>query len=207
MTDLQRMTRFAQNRAGTNNKFYEVEARELEDGKGQWIFRWGRIGTTGQSKTGQCHSYNGAVFICNEQFEKKESRGYEEANAMEALAAAVQDVEERKNNGHPPVEIEVPCFHAGKSEERCKAFAEKYLAKLNLIRGSRWDLGDTKYRNQIEAMLKGYCAEYARMLKTNAHGHLARNSNADTAFRIFFGDLVDNAKISVYGYFEGVGVR
>lgn len=204
MTELRRMTRYAHMRKGTNNKFYEVEVQEHDDGPDEMIFRWGRIGTAGQSKT-STGAYDFLVSVANQQFETKLKKGYEEANAMEALAAAAQiDLTERQNRGLDPVEIEIPCFHAGKSEKRCQEFAQKYLDKLNLIRASRWDLGD-KYSKQIEALLKSYCSEWRRIRRTKAHGHLAENALAHTAFRLFFAAMKDNTKCYVCGYFEGVG--
>jgi hypothetical protein len=94
------------------------------------------------------------------------------------------------------------CF--GGPGTRREQFAKKGLAKLNLVRKSKWDLGD-RYNKQIETILKGYCAEWQRICKTKAHGHLRDNAAAHTAFRIFFSDLKDNAGTYVYGYFEGVG--
>ena len=123
---------------------------------------------------------------------------------MEALAAAFTKVEERKNNGLEPVEIDIPCFHAGKSEKRCREFAQKFLSKLNLIRGSRWDL-DKEYNKQIRDMLASYCKEWQRICRTKAHGHLADNSNAQTAFKIFFNALKDDTKTYVYGRYAGIG--
>ena len=99
----------------------------------------------------------------------------------------------------------MPNFHAGKSEKRCQQFAAKYLAKLNLLRTSRWDLGDA-YRKQVKAMLQSYCKEWQRICRSKAHGHLGDNANAQTAFRIYFGLLRDDSKCSIYGRFEGVGV-
>jgi len=205
MDDLRRFTRYGEKKAGTNNKFYEVEAIELEsDGKAEWIFRWGRIGTAGQEKRGRSYSFGAAKSACVEQFRKKEQRGYREVNAMEALASAVQEVEEREVRGLQPVELEAPCFHADSSTKRCAQFTEKWLGKLNVVRKSKWDLGDA-YDKQIEGVLKGYCAEWKRICRTKAHGHLADNGNAQTAFRIFFGDLKDNAGCQVWVFLSEAG--
>jgi predicted DNA-binding WGR domain protein len=208
MNELRRFTRYGEKKAGVHNKFYEVEAIELEEnGPAEWIFRWGRIGTAGQEKRGSTYSFGRAKQTCLEQFGKKEKRGYREVNAMEALASAVQDVTERKTNGLEPVEIEPPRFHAGKSEKRCQDFCAKWLEKLNIVRKSKHDLGYDAYQKQIEAVLKGYCREWTRIRSTKAHGHLDDNANAHTAFRLFFKSLEDNAGCYVSGYFAGVGVR
>lgn len=206
MTDeLRRFTRYGEKKAGTNNKFYEVEALETEDGRGQWIFRWGRIGTTGQSKEGTTYSFEAAKRKCEDQFEAKEGRGYRQVTAMEALASACQEVTERKTNGHEAVDLDVPRFHAGKSEKRCVEFCRKWNEKLNVVRKSRWDLGEKQYRDQMVAILEGYCKEWRRICSTKAHGHLADSASAQTGFRIFFNSLRDNTKLAVCGHFEGVG--
>lgn len=206
--DQQRYSRYAEKKAGANNKFYEVEAEPQDDGTFRVVFRWGRIGTLGQEKQ-QCITahYDYAVRLCDEQFAAKQKRGYVEVNAMEALASAAQDVSEREVNGLEPVEIETPKFHAGTSEKRCQQFCSKYLDKLNVIRKDKRTLGMDHYERQIEALLKSYCKEWGRILRTKAHGHLADNPAAINAMRIFFNDLVNNAGCYVSGYFEGVGVR
>ena len=200
-------TKYGEKKAGTNNKFYEVTAQEQEDGTATWEFRWGRIGTTGQGKNGISYSFTGARNICREQFQKKETRGYREVTAMEALASAAEEMDERPNNGQPPIEIDVPCFHAGKSEKRLQSFCRKYLSKLNVIRASRNSLGWEGAEKQTNVLLKQYCAEFKRMQETKVHAALAENVHAHSAFRIFFNLLADNSGIMICGYFPGVGVR
>ena len=201
-----RSSRYAEKNAGASNKFYEVKVEELDNGQSKLYFTYGRIGTEGRTlDQGAFGSYEYAVQVGDEQFEKKLAKGYKEVTAMQAIASAVETLEERKTNGLEPVEIDVPRFHAGTSEARCKKFCEKWLAKLNLVRASRWDLGDSAYSKQITSVLKGYCKEWTRITNTKAHGHLAENVHAQTAFRIFFGSLKDNTKTYVYGYFQGVG--
>ena len=203
MSDLRRFTWRGEKKKGMQNRFYDVEARELEDRRGEWIFRWGRIGTNGQFVSESTYSFKSAKDRCNMQIRKKGD--YTEVNAMEALASAVQDLDERPSNGFEAVEIEVPCFHAGRSEKRCQDFCAKYLAKLNVVRRSRWDLLAKEYEQQMEQILKSYCSEWSRITRTNAHGHLEDNAASLAAFRIFFGDLRDNTKCTVHGYFKGVG--
>lgn len=187
-------SRYGEKRAGTNNKFYEVEAIEDEDGNGaSWTFRWGRIGTTGQCKEGTTYSFEGAKSHCISQFQKKEARGYREVTAMEALASASQDVSERKNNGFEPVVLEIPNFHAGTSEARCRKLCEKWLAKLNLVRGSRHDLGN-EYGKQATAVAKGFANEWDRILGTKAHEGLNHNSRAEEAFQSFWLALKTNTR-------------
>jgi len=202
MNDLRRFTWRGEKKKGTQNRFYDVEARELENGRGRWTFRWGRIGTNGRSDTGTLYSYAAAKERCEIQIRKK--RDYEEVNAMEALASAVQDVSERPANGFEAVEIEIPCFHAGKSEKRCREFCEKYLAKLNVVRRSRWDLSEEEYEGQMERILKSYRSEWYRMTQTKAHGHLQEETGAQTAARIFFNALARDTKCSVYVSFMDV---
>lgn len=200
--DLRRFTRYGVKQSGVNNKYYEVEAVENEDGTATWIFRWARIGyECSKPKTGRAFSFERAVEICEEQWKKKSTgrNPYVEKNAMEALALAVQDLDERHTRGLSAVEIETPCFHAGKSEKRCRQFCEKWLAKFNLVRRSKFDLGN-EYEKQIEIVLKGYAAEWARICKTKAHGHLADNAHAQTAYRIFFGEMKDLAACCVWVY-------
>ena len=204
MNDERRFTAYAEFKAGTNNKFYEVEAIELEDSRAKWIFRWGRIGTAGQSKEGTTYSFGVAKRMCDEQFEKKEKKGYREVSPLEALASAGEEVTERKRNGLEEVEIDIPRFHAGSSEKRCRDFCEKYLSKLNVIRGSRWDLDQGTYRKQVEAMLKQYCTEYKRIKGSKTHGYNV-GSFADTAMSIFFRALRDDAGVVLYGYCTGMG--
>ena len=182
--ELRRFHRYGEKKAGVNNKYYEVEATEREDGRADWAFRWGRIGYDPKSKTGTFLSFEAAKLHCEEQFAKKRQRGYREVNAMEALASAVQDPSERKTQGLPAVELVIPCFHAGKSEQRCQTFAQKYVEKLNLIRKSKNVLKHKEYNDQIEALLKAYCAEYKRMKRSKAHGNNLE-SFADTAFQVF----------------------
>ena len=206
MSEQRRYTVYAENKAGTNNKFYEVEANEDEDGRAEWIFRWGRIGTAGQSKEGTTYSFEAAERICQDQFAKKRGRGYREVSPLEALASAAEEVSERPVQGLEPVTLVVPCFHAGASETRLRKFCQKYNDKLNVIRGSKRVLGFEAYRKQIEAMLKQYCAEFKRIKGSKTHGHNCVG-HADTAFRIFFSLLKDEARCNVYGYFDGVGVH
>ena len=206
MNEERRFTAYAEFKAGTNNKFYEVEAIELEDGRAKWIFRWGRIGTAGQSKEGTTYSFGVAKRMCDEQFEKKQKKGYREVSPLEALASAGEEITEWKNNGLSPVEVDIPKFHAGPSEKRCQAFCAKYLEKLNVIRASRWDLSIDTYEKQIKALLKQYCAEYKRIKGSKTHGHNLV-SFADTAMSIFFRGLKDNAACTVWGYFGVVVVQ
>lgn len=206
MSEERTFHKYGEKKAGTNNKFYEVEVKELEDGQAKVYFTYGRIGTEGKRlDKGTFHSYGYAVSVAREQFQKKEKKGYREVTAMEAIASACEDVTERKVNGFESVELTIPKFHAGSSEKRCQQLCKKYMEKLNVIRASRWDLTFKTYRQQIEAMLKQYCAEWARIIRTKAHGALADNSHAHTAFRIFFAALRDDTKCNIYGHYQGIG--
>lgn len=174
-------SRYAEMREGLYNKFYEVEATEQPDGRATFQFRWGRIGTTGQTKPGLSYSFEAAVDLCKEQFKAKLAKGYREVTAMEAIAAAAQDISDRPVNGLPPVDVAIPCFFAGPSEERCRAFARKYLDKLNLIRKSKRDLGG-RYYDQIGEIMRSFRAEWQRMRESTTHAPNL-GTNAEEAFR------------------------
>jgi hypothetical protein len=205
MNEYRTYHKYGECKVGTENKYYEVEAIELEDGQATWAFRWARIGyECSKPKEGVASSFGQAEAICYTQWQKKRGK-YEEVTAMEALASAAQDPSERPNNGLPAVEVDIPRFHAGKSEKRCKQLCRKYLAKLNLVRASRWDMHEAGFEKQITAVLKSYCTEWARIIKTKAHGDLEDNANAHTAFRIFFKLMKQDAGCLVYGHFQGVG--
>ena len=188
-------SRYGEKRAGTQNKYYEVEAIELENGRATWCFRWARIGyECNKPKEGETWSFEEAKRICEAQFTKKEqTSGYREVSAMEALASASQEVSERKNNGYEPVALEIPCFQAGTSEARCRKLCEKWLAKLNLVRGSAHDLGN-EYGKQVAGVWKGFANEWDRIRNTKAHGLLRNNSEAQLAFQTFFMRLRDNTR-------------
>lgn len=196
----QRMTRYAEKKAGTHNKFYEVEALREEDATHcQIIFRWGRIGTTGQTKVQTCLAWSTAVSTCNEQFEKKLKRGYKEVCAMQALASAIQDPTERKSEGGlDPVQIPTPRFGVtGSTKTRLERYCQKYLDKLNVIRDSRRTLGFRAYETQFLDLLDSYDREWVRISETKAHGSQVRNERAREGYRAFRHDLRANAGINL----------
>jgi predicted DNA-binding WGR domain protein len=205
MTEQRRYTAYAENKKGTNNKFYEVEALEGED-NATWIFRWGRIGTRGQEKQGTSYNFYEAKRACEDQMAKKQKRGYREVSPLEALASAGEEISERKVQGLEAITLVIPRFHAGSSEARLTKFCRKYNDKLNVIRASKRVLSFDAYRKQIEAMLKQYCAEFKRIKGSKTHAHNC-DVHAETSFRIFFSLLKDEARCPVYGYFEGAGVH
>jgi len=193
MTD-QRYSRYAEKKAGTNNKFYEVKVEEHESGQARLTFTYGRIGTEGRElDQGLYASYGYAVQCADEQFKKKLGKGYTEVTAMQAIASAVETLEERKTNGFEPVDLEIPCFNAGDSEARCRKLCEKWLAKLNLVRGSCFDLG-TDYGKQITGVTRGFAREWDRIKNTKAHGHLKGNGMAEEAFFTFLRRLRSNTR-------------
>jgi predicted DNA-binding WGR domain protein len=196
--ELQRYTRYGEKKAGTNNKFYEVEAVEREDGRGAWTYRWGRIGTTGQSKEGVTYSFEAAKRQCDEQFKSKQKRGYHEVTAMEALASAVEELDERKTNGLPPVDLPIPTFGAGKSEKRCQDYCRKWLGKLNLVRASKHDLGYDAFRKQLDSVFEGYRNEWYRMHETKAHGPNIKGDKAREAWQGFRDAMRENCGLRRY---------
>ena len=200
MTD-QRFTAYAEKKAGTNNKFYEVEAISTETGA-KSIFRWGRIGTKGQSKEHFHYSFEAAKRNCEEQIQAKKKRGYREVSALEALASCGEELDERETNGVPPVEIDIPCFHAGKSEKRCQQVCQQTLDKLNLIRASRFDLEYEEYEKQMETLFKSYIKTFKRIKESKTHGPNWTSFSGNAA-RIFFSQLEDHARCHIYvGHFD-----
>ena len=73
------------------------------------------------------------------------------------------------------------------------------------MRKSKFDLGDKAYEDQIKAVLKGYGAEWKRICRTKAHGHLADNSAAQTAYRMVFKEMKDLAACCVWLYMRSDG--
>jgi hypothetical protein len=200
MTELRSYHKYGECKTGTNNKYYEVEATELENGHATWIFRWGRIGyECTKPKEGSSYSFEEAKRICKDQWKKKAK--YKEVCAMQALASAAEEIHERPVNGHARVTLDVPVFHAGKSEERMKQFCVKYQDKLNVIRASARSMGPDQYSDQIKATFKQYCSEFQRIKKTAGHGPNL-GDHAEAAFRIFLDTLVDNAMCHVYFYHD-----
>jgi len=205
MNEYRTFHKYGECKKGTENKYYEVEAVELEDGRATWAFRWARIGyECSRPKEGTSHSFDYAKQICEEQWDKK-SRKYTEVTAMEALASAAEEPSERPNKGLSTLELDIPRFHAGKSEKRCKQLCRKYLGKLNVVRASRWEMDSSAFEKQITTVFKSYCNEWSRIIGTKAHGDLEDNANAHAAFRIFFKLMQQDAGCSVYGHFQGVG--
>jgi hypothetical protein len=204
MTDHRSYHKYGECKTGTNNKYYQVEAQELEDGRATWSFTWARIGyECSKPKEGVSYSFERAEQICRDQWKKKSGK-YKEVNAMQALASAAEEIHERPVNGYERVTLNVPCFHAGKSEERMKHFCLKYQDKLNVIRASARSMESKQYHDQVEEILKAYCSEFQRTKKTATHGPNL-GAHADTAFRIFLDTLMANAECGVYFYHDAVG--
>ena len=205
MSDQRRFHLYGEKKAGVHNKYYEVEAIELEDGSATWEFRWARIGSIcGRPKSGASYSFATARNICQAQFDKKCAKGYQEVSALVALASAAEEPSERANRGLENVTLDVLNFQAGPSEARLRKFCTKYNEKLNVIRASFNVLGYDAYRKQIETMLKQYCAEFERIQSSKTHGPWLV-SFAVTAGKEFFNRLRENAGCTVWEYFGGVG--
>lgn len=176
-------SRHAEFKAGLNNKFYDVEVEEQPDGSSKWLWRWGRIGTNGQTKEGTSYSFGRAKQHCDEQFQTKLDKGYVEVTAMQVLASAAQAIEERPINGLPPMTVLIPNFGAGSSEERCKAFAQKFIDKMNIIRKSKDDLGPNAYVDQQMKLIESYDEEWIRMSRSKTHADNIRGEQAHDAYR------------------------
>ena len=191
----QRSSRYAEKKKGTCNKFYEVRVEEEEaGGEAKVTFVYGRIGTAGREIVdGFAYCFDHGQVQANEQFEKKLAKGYVEATAMQAIASAVETLEERKTNGYEPVELEIPHFNSA-SRERWIKLCKKWNAKLNLVRGSATDLGGCEYREQIRGVVNGYSREWSRIKTSKAHGHLYGNRAAELAYQTFVLLLRDNTR-------------
>lgn len=174
--------RYAEFKAGLNNKFYEVEVQEQDENHARWTHRWGRIGTTGQTKSGMSLSFESAKRHCDEQFEKKLAKGYREVTAMQILASAAQDVSDRPVRGLQPIDIVIPDFGAGPSEKRCREFARKFIDKMNLIRKSKDDLGSA-YHDQMADLVDSCVKEWERIRESKTHG-LNIGSKAHEGYRV-----------------------
>jgi hypothetical protein len=200
MAGLRTYHKYGECKRGLHNKYYEVEAIELEDGTATWSFRWARIGQIcGKPKEGTAAFFEMAKRICITQWKKKQ-KDYKEVTAMEALASAAQELDERPNNGLPAVDIPTPRFQAGKSEKRLRSFCEKYVKKLNVIRASKNALSSDAYEKQVRKTFDQCCAEFARIKRSKSHGPNCKGFT-DTAFRGFLEALKDNAGCVVYGYY------
>lgn len=176
-------SRHAEFKAGLNNKFYEVEVEEQPNGTAKWLHRWGRIGTNGQTKEGKSYSFLAAKDQCDRQFQAKLDKGYIEVTAMQVLASAAQSVEERPVRGLPPMTVLIPNFGAGPSEDRCKAFAQKFIDKMNIIRKSKDDLGSGAYVDQQVRLVESYMEEWDRMRASKTHADNLRGKQAQDAYR------------------------
>jgi len=186
---------YAEFKKGTSNKFYEV----LVEGK-LLTFKWGRIGTTGQSKSEECFSFERACRTGREQFATKTAKGYVECSSRSpllALVSALEEPEERKVNGLPPVALAVPLdwqMYSPAGNARMREFAEKYVAKMNLIRASVRDLKPKQAVDQANAVLRSYVGEWQRIGETKQFAEAT-----DTAVREVVGDFFDRLR-------EGFGV-
>jgi len=199
-TKLREYSQYLEFKKGTSNKFYEVRVKELETGRAEVWVRYGRIGTTGQRKLhGKRHNFDFALLIAKEQENKKRKKGYKKVSALEALASAIEEPEERRNKGLPPVELAIPVWNTGrdKTDERLTASAEKHLNKLNLVRASRWDLGLTPFKTQVEKVLEQYAGDFFRIKAAKVHAYYIDASTEQRA-REFFENLKENTGSNIH---------
>jgi predicted DNA-binding WGR domain protein len=167
---------------GLHNKFYEVSARETADGLGEWSFRWGRIGSAGQSKSGSNSSFDAAVRTCQEQARIKRSNGYSEVTPLEALASSAETPEERPNRGLPAISVVVPQWNSGspKLDAKLTKIAETAISKINIIRASQSALSYREFENQLNRVLEQLEKAYEK---------LERIDHVERTFYNFFNDL------------------
>ena len=191
-TQTEFLHRYAEFKKGTSNKFYEV----LVEGS-IVTFRWGRIGTAGQSKTEDCGDHYSACHSADQQFQTKLDKGYVEARVcspLMALVSGLEEPEERRMNGLPPVKICIPSnwsMYTEAGNARMRKFAQKYNDKLNLIRASLRDLKPKQAAEQANTVLRSYVDEWRRIGKTV---HCAEAS--ETEVREIVADFFDRLRNS-----------
>lgn len=209
---------YAEMKKGTSFKFYEVVAQELEEGgRATLVANWGRIGAKGQSKNyGTFRSYFSAKSNGEEQFEKKLKKGYVKASALQALASACQEPEERLEEcAYHPREVTFPVWGTGNpaTDKRLEKLAEQTLTKLNLVRSDKerfysFNSGYSKYFKEAARLIEAYGKAYRRMSKTNAHSRFCDEDVERKVRSVFNRFTEDFCHTRRYGnrtpYFPGV---
>lgn len=170
---------YAEMKKGTSFKFYEVVVQELEEGgPATLVANYGRIGTGGRTKSyGTYGVYTSAKHIAHSRFDAKLKKGYVRVSALQALASACQEPEDRLGkSAYHPREITFPVWGTGNpaTDKRLEKLTEQTLTKLNLVRSDKkryYSLhsGYSKYFKEACRLIEAYGKSYRRMSKTNAH--------------------------------------
>lgn len=201
--ELRKYYRYAEFKKGTSNKFYQVQAIETGgDGlRTRVVYTYGRIGTDGQRKVQEGLSWSYAKQLADDKFEQKLAKGYKEVSALEALASACEEPEDRPQRGLSPVEVELPSFQTGNpaTDKRLETMCEKYLKKLNLIRASYYELSVKQHKTQNETLFKQFRNEFRRICGSKTHGEFANNPLTEQKVRVFFRSLIDVSGDFFYG--------
>ncbi len=193
---------------GVSNKFYEVEVSEIQGGEATVKVRYGRIGANGQSKVYSVYlNYAIALSEAEGLVKAKEKKGYKKVSALQALASACEEPEERKNKGLSPLEAEIPkwrvAYNAGVTERRLDSWAAEFLSKLNLIRASYYDLTYTQVSQQLETLFKQKRAEVKRIAGSKTHGFaVSDDPRTLSAARMFYEDLRTQTSPNIYVYWN-----
>ena len=188
--------RLAEFVAGSSRKFYEVKAVETENGATVTL-KWGRIGTSGQSKVTETYSFGSARNMANEKFAKKLAKGYREVSPLELLARACEEdeTEIQENAGLGLSEITVPtrwAMFTAAGNRRLTKLAQKFADKLDRLRTSYSSMPFAAYCKQGNALLKQYVREWERIGNGKSYGEAS-----DTAVREVVGDFFDTLRAKV----------
>jgi len=200
-TELQTYSRYSEFKRGTSNKFYQIEVQELEGGRASFLVRYGRIGATPREKCyGTHYNFRAACSKAETLFGKKLTKGYREATALEALASAIEEPNQRKNNGLAPVTLDLPLWDSGSPETnaRLDKLAQAAVDKLNLIRASYNGMSATIYRKQIKDVVRSLQAEFSRISNTRLHGpYIVNNHRIQAKTTSVLSFLRENAGIRI----------
>lgn len=166
---------YAECKTGTNFKFYECVARELEGGLGHFVANYGRIGTNGQTKDyGRSYSYEQAKSSAEQQFQTKLDKGYVKTAPLQALASTMQEPEDlMEMRNYTPIELPIPAWNSGSYEldERLSDAAQKIIEKLNLVRSSRREYkrsgytSEEKYQEALTGVLGQWITSCSRLVQ------------------------------------------
>ncbi len=198
-TELREHSRFATFRKGTSNKFYQVRVIEREDTCADVLLTYGRIGTAGQTKKTLASYFERGVEIVDQKLAKKLAKGYvEQKSSLVLLAMTMQEPEERKGSGLPPVDVKfvMPWTCSESMKERLSKFATKYLSKLNLIRKDFYALSHKQFETQMEGLGKQFTAEFDRILASKGYGDEAGRDDVKQAVIYYYRALRSESNLA-----------
>lgn len=196
-------TLYAECKAGTSFKFYQCQVRELEEGRGQFVVSYGRIGSNGQKTDyGQFHSYEEAKGAANEQFKLKLNKGYEQVNPLQALASTMLEPEDLMDaRNYVPIDVEIPKWESGSDDfdRKLTSAAEKIVKKLNLVNSSKSEYkqgghqSQEKFRKELSRVAEMWRTSYRRA----THGYETKFWNSSIYWKTenFYRTLCDKFSI------------